>query len=49
MKTGEYFGEAALFVKTKRRATVTALETVLLEFFIELILFIDAITVLEKR
>jgi len=31
MKTGEYFGEAALFVKTKRRATVTALETVKLK------------------
>ena len=48
MKTGEYFGEAALFVKTKRRATVTALETVLLEFFIELILFQTQLLCLKR-
>ena len=31
MKTGEYFGEAALFVNTKRRATVTALTQVCIQ------------------
>ncbi len=48
MKTGEYFGEAALFVKTKRRATVTALETVKMKPNFQFNL-LDPIAVLKKR